>query len=247
MDGNSSSPQWSNIYNLWERDFYYYNVSILIISPNHGTMLFGDISSPVVSTHGEMRKNIGRAYGGRACWISFRKELQLKLPVKSAMAAIPAFPSTPVQTHTHDQVYEDSEVYTSIIDPYFICFTWYVNSKHCHISLSQQAAQRSLYFSGGHVLSFPTKRVSASVSEIHVSKLIHYQNITWETPELKLTRWVYKRAECAFILFLCGFTWAQCTYINIDTRYDIQMINSFKNKWYIHMIYVHYWPFKWYK
>ncbi len=48
-----------------------------------------------------MRRNIGHAYGGRACWTSFRKELQLKFPVESAMAAIPAFPSTPIHTHTH--------------------------------------------------------------------------------------------------------------------------------------------------
>lgn len=49
----------------------------------------------MVSTCGETRRNTGRAYGGRACWIFCRKFLQSKHPVVSAMAAMPALPSTP--------------------------------------------------------------------------------------------------------------------------------------------------------
>lgn len=54
---------------------------------------------PVVSTCGEIRRNTGRAYGGRARWTSSKKLLQSKLPVVSAMAAMPALPSTPGMTH----------------------------------------------------------------------------------------------------------------------------------------------------
>lgn len=53
------------------------------------------VSTPVVSTRGEMRRNTGRAYEGRALWIFCKKLLQSKPPVVSAIAAIPAFPSTP--------------------------------------------------------------------------------------------------------------------------------------------------------
>lgn len=53
------------------------------------------MSTPVVSTRGEMRRNMGRAYEGRALWIFCKKLLQSKPPVVSAIAAMPAFPSTP--------------------------------------------------------------------------------------------------------------------------------------------------------
>lgn len=54
-----------------------------------------DDSLPVVSTCGEMRRNTGRAYGGRARWIFCKKPMWSKLPAESAMAAMPALPSTP--------------------------------------------------------------------------------------------------------------------------------------------------------
>lgn len=56
-------------------------------------------SLPVVSTCVEIRRNTGRAYGGRDRWTFSKKPLQSKLPVASAMAAMPALPSTPGMTH----------------------------------------------------------------------------------------------------------------------------------------------------
>ncbi len=55
--------------------------------------------SPVLSTSGESRKKTGRAYEGRAFCTSRRNVSQLKSFVTSAMAAIPAFPSTPDEKH----------------------------------------------------------------------------------------------------------------------------------------------------
>lgn len=52
---------------------------------------------PVVSTLGESLRNTGRAYGGRAVWTFCRNASQSKVPSESAMAAMPAFPSTPEQ------------------------------------------------------------------------------------------------------------------------------------------------------
>lgn len=56
-------------------------------------------SVPVVSTFAEMRRNTGRAYGGRARWIFCKKMLTSKLPVVSAIVAMPALPSEPSVTY----------------------------------------------------------------------------------------------------------------------------------------------------
>lgn len=53
----------------------------------------------MVSTCGEIRKNTGRAYGGSPRWTFCKKSLQSKVPVVSAIAAMPALPSTPRVRH----------------------------------------------------------------------------------------------------------------------------------------------------
>lgn len=58
---------------------------------------------PVVSTFGEMRRNTGRAYGGRARWIFCKKMLTSKLPVVSAIVAMPALPSDPGMTYGENE------------------------------------------------------------------------------------------------------------------------------------------------
>ncbi len=66
---------------------------------NRGKLIMNLFRSPVLSTSGESRKKTGRAYEGRAFCTSRRNVSQLKSFVTSAMAAIPAFPSTPDEKH----------------------------------------------------------------------------------------------------------------------------------------------------
>lgn len=56
---------------------------------------------PVLLTSGRKRRNTGRAYGGSAFSISFTNLSRSVAWDGSAMAAIPAFPSAPVQTENH--------------------------------------------------------------------------------------------------------------------------------------------------
>ena len=53
-------------------------------------------------------------------------------------------------------------------------FTWDLHTvDHCVTQLDD-VADYSLHLIGGNILAFPAKCVSSSVSEIEISKLIHY-------------------------------------------------------------------------
>lgn len=76
--------------------------------------------------------------------------------------------------------------------------TWHLHSIHHHIFHVQQAAQRSLHLSGGHVLSFPAERVSCAVFEIHVAVVVHHQHVPWERRSQQLlSSWVHGRKSAA--------------------------------------------------
>lgn len=68
----------------------------------------------MVSTCVEIRRNMGRAYGGRARKTFWKKSLQSKQPAVSAMAAMPALPSTPGRRPDTGQMFIMSTVKISM-------------------------------------------------------------------------------------------------------------------------------------
>lgn len=56
--------------------------------------------------------------------------------------------------------------------------TWHWYAIDSYVSLFQKAAQNALHLCGGDIFSPPAKRVSATVTEVHIAQLIHHQHIT---------------------------------------------------------------------
>lgn len=131
-----------------------------------------------------MRRNMGRAYEGRALWIFCKKLLQSKPPVVSAIAAMPAFPSTPGVSYGEKWNIRNTgegnmpkKSFKKNDHNINKMFTWHCYAIDGYVSLFQQIAENALHLCGGDVFSPPAERVPTTVTEVHVAQLIHHQHV----------------------------------------------------------------------